>query len=155
MNKYIEADTDPAAWKISYVSADGTNKTAIHGHNAIGDYKAIDADATSEPIYALAQPVQAESKPCFMCHGQGWHYIAHAYPPGVTVPKVKIACTQCVAQPVQSVEAQLVPLTDKQIYDLWPSECMAFCEEAAEFARAIEAHHGIKPAGTQPIRTPK
>ena len=49
----------------------------------------------------------------------------------------------------QSVEAQLVPLTDKQIYDLWPSECMAFCEEAAEFARAIEAHHGIKPAGEE------
>ena len=50
------------------------------------------------------------------------------------------------AQPVQQ---QLVPLTDKQIYDLWPSECMAFCEEAAEFARAIEAHHGIKPAGEE------
>ena len=48
MNKYIEADTDPLGWKISYVSADGTNKTAIHGHNAIGDYKAIDAAVLAE-----------------------------------------------------------------------------------------------------------
>ena len=54
------------------------------------------------------------------------------------------ALREAIAQPVQQ---QLVPLTDKQIYDLWPSECMAFCEEASEFARAIEAHRGIKPAG--------
>ena len=65
MNKYIEADTDPAAWKITYVSADGTNKTAIHGHNAIGDYRTIDATATSEPLYAIAQPVH--SAPCGGC----------------------------------------------------------------------------------------
>ena len=63
MTKYIEAEMVPAAWKITYVSADGTNKTAIHGHNAIGDYKAIDAGAKSEPIYATAQPVQPQRVP--------------------------------------------------------------------------------------------
>ena len=76
------------------------------GDEAWADF--VDALVAVQP----AQPTQAESKPCFMCHGQGWHYIAYAYPPGVTVPKVKMACTQCVVQPVQ-------PTDDRASFEKW------------------------------------
>lgn len=42
---------------------------------------------------------------CFMCHGKGWYYTAHAYPPGMTAPETKIKCTKCAAQPVQPAQS--------------------------------------------------
>lgn len=41
------------------------------------------------------------------------------------------------------------PLSEKRIYELWPGECWAFAAESVEFARAIEAAHGITNTGEQ------
>ena len=56
--KSIEADSDviangdPSAWQIKYARVDGTSRTVVHEHNAIGDYRLIDPSATSTPLYA-------------------------------------------------------------------------------------------------------
>ena len=36
-----------------------------------------------------------------------------------------------------------VPLTDAQIYAIWPTETWAFAQESVDFVRAIERAHGI------------
>jgi hypothetical protein len=56
-------EAEPVAWNISYTSADGSIRTVTHGHNAIGDYRQIDPDAISTPLYAEPQHAPVERKP--------------------------------------------------------------------------------------------
>lgn len=56
-------DAEPVAWAISYMGADGLKYRRLFGHNAIGDYRDIDPDATSTPLYAAPQPAPVRRKP--------------------------------------------------------------------------------------------
>ena len=95
--------------------------------------------------YRAAQAAQ----PCIMCHGQGWHYMADAYLPGQgEAPKIKVKCNQCKVQAAQP--------TRKALSDAEIAECLAECDTTIQprylhkiFARAVEAAHGIHPAGKE------
>jgi len=54
---------EPVAWRINYTGADGIEYRRIFGHNAIGDYRAIDPKATSTPLYATPQSAPLERQP--------------------------------------------------------------------------------------------
>ena len=56
-------DAEPVAWNISYTSADGSIRTVTHGHNAIADYRQIDQNAISTPLYAAPQPAEPKAAP--------------------------------------------------------------------------------------------
>lgn len=48
-------DDAPAAWKIRYKNAIGIDQTAIYEHNAIADYRELDAAATVATLYTAEQ----------------------------------------------------------------------------------------------------
>lgn len=54
----------PTAWKINYVR-DGVPRTVLCGHNSVADYRDIDPDATSTPIYTPPQTALATDAPDF------------------------------------------------------------------------------------------
>jgi hypothetical protein len=56
-------EPDPIAWLIRYRTSTGQKKTALVGHNAIGDYRLFDATATSTPLRAPAAVITAQRLP--------------------------------------------------------------------------------------------
>lgn len=46
----LEEQAYPYAWAITYLF-EGTHRTQILRHNAIGDYRQLDPNATSTPLY--------------------------------------------------------------------------------------------------------
>lgn len=53
-----QPEGEPKAWLIKFKDTDGTQRSRSYTHNAIGDYRQIDPDATSEELYTHAQPLQ-------------------------------------------------------------------------------------------------
>ena len=52
-----EPEAEARAWEISYKNPEtGDQKTIVFMHNAIGDYRMFDPDATSEPLYKATSP---------------------------------------------------------------------------------------------------
>lgn len=43
--------SDPVAWLIEYTDSSGATQRAVHLHNAVGDYRALFADAKATPLY--------------------------------------------------------------------------------------------------------
>jgi hypothetical protein len=66
------------AWQINFKDEHGTPRTVSYSHNAIGDYRQIDTDATCEPLYthpAPFTPITADMVKQFenaMPEGHGW-----------------------------------------------------------------------------------
>lgn len=57
----VSAPQEPVAWMIKF-TADGVPGTNFCGHNPIGDYRMLDPEATSTPLYAVAAvPAQSLS----------------------------------------------------------------------------------------------
>lgn len=81
---------------VGWMDADGEyfslNSHEKFGYGSIPIYKIITQSEQLEK-----EKVEHPTKPCFMCQGRGWYYMAHAYPPGMTAPETKINCTQCVS----------------------------------------------------------
>ena len=110
--------------------------------------KGYTADQMREYAVTAVRAAQA-AQPCIMCHGQGWHYMADAYLPGQgEAPKIKVKCNQCKVQAAQP--------TRKALSDAEIAECLAECDTTIQprylhkiFTRAIEAKHGIHPAGKE------
>ncbi len=47
------ADTEPEGWLITYTREDGEQAKHLCRHNSVGDWRAIDPAATSEPVHIV------------------------------------------------------------------------------------------------------
>lgn len=45
-----QGEAEPVAWQIDY-KVEGISRTALHSHNAVGDYRMFDTGATSTPLF--------------------------------------------------------------------------------------------------------
>lgn len=54
----VDGEADPVAWRISYRIEGGMVRRIVSGHNSIADYRHIDPEAYSEPLYLATPSVQ-------------------------------------------------------------------------------------------------
>jgi hypothetical protein len=47
---------EPVRWQINFKDEHGTPRSVCYSHNAIGDYRLIDPNATCEPLYTRPAP---------------------------------------------------------------------------------------------------
>lgn len=86
--------------------------------------------------------VAGESPPCVECDGTG----------KVSVSQVHFLCPECTTPLPTQAQAGAVALTDEQIDEIHLANSDAYERgdveyESHGFARAVEAHHGIKEGG--------
>ena len=75
----------------------------------------------------VMQTVEASPKPCFMCHGAGWHWMPCAVPAGVEPPKPqKMTCTQCRAPSVE-IAAPVAPTDERVAFEAWAVDSYLLC----------------------------
>jgi hypothetical protein len=154
-----QAGQEPEAWRISYIGADGIEYRRIFGHNAIGDYRRIDPKATSTPLYTAPQPAAQSARADFEAWFRENHHSrldrkcanqTYNCPAAFAAWNTWEACAKVYAKPQPAAQPAVEPLTSKQL-----AECLIsiddplFMQDPAaaltQFARAIEAAHGVHP----------